>query len=1331
MTKSKIPLTAGKLFILAILLLVGMPAFAQDTAWTRMYGLSGHEEAHCVKQTTDGGYVLAGWTTSVGPEPYNFYVVKTDSEGDTLWTRTYRGNDLQKANSITQTGDGGYVICGWTQYYISPYLFNRIYLVKINAVGDTVWTRKIGVAQRDDFAFDIQQTADGGFIIAGQSGWWQYLTWHMSVCLVKTDSEGNVVWKRTYEGSIRNECYSVKQTSDGGYICAGSTHPPSGDNDIYVIKTNSEGNIIWDTTYGGSSDEVAHSIDQTTDGGYIIAGYTASYGAGFADYYLVRTNQNGDTLWTRTYGGSAWDRAYSMVQTEESVFALAGVSDSEIWLVCTDSLGDTLWTNTYGPGVIYSIDQTDDMGYVLAGSKDGDFYLIKVQGIQPQVGSIAGNVTDAYSLQPIENALVEAMQGTEVIGTDYTNSLGEYEIPDLLPGSYDVRASKFGYERQTQYGVIVQADQTTVVDFELVPSPTANVWGFVYDGSTMSGLGGVLVEFLQDDVIRYSTITWETPAGLYELWGIFAGTYDVRYSKAGYYTEVLEQTIIPGENPLQTVTLCPVGYVSSQPLTDAIEDLNTAVGNYLWDNSLLAHDANWTAYLKMSQADPDISDYWIEVLEAFLPGASHQVNVGRVEKMLQEKFSSSQYGFLLLVEKVVFELQKLNMNLMLAELLSKAISGDPLSLDYFRNEAVIDGDNLTVQDAMDGLTVPTLPEYLAPDFPLDRVIERIDNVIEDLEAVTFCCPATVKGKFERGGIWCMPGQCDLSKVQNYTVGSDIQQAMRYYVALDKMVDSDKWETFHELMCSGEASGLAYYAKFLSLVAGVGLLAAGGTGLPILGFGEAIYTAYSGSCTGVGYNALAVKYDKTTKMAHSLSEYNSSWPDALMSALELRNKIVEDILDVINNPSQPECSKNWYIVSTDVPDVVCADFLNQFVDVDARITIENRDNVNGGTAKVFTSLYAVGKNGRLNHVRTDSSQTVYVEPSGMHQFSVLLKVTANALLLENDRYKLFFKVIVPDQILTVSRSFQCLYDYQCNIQDYLDHSAEVISGFIEETGNAISGFVSGLGAKFNEFTLSWPGSDLNLHIYDALGNHVGYNDSTGMIEIEIPGASYSGPNSCPEIIIIPDPVDSYVVRVEGVDVIDSTYFYVEAYEIFEHVPVLLPITPSLDLVGMPGDSVDFSVGLQEAGGQSAATGITASITPLVSASEDTISNVYLSLPFNEIPADTFYYGNGYVKTDTLDLTGDYAGIINVSFDGGSFEIPMFLSLVYPYVSGDANGDGLIDIADVVYLINYLFISGPTPVPLEAGDANCDGVVDIADVVYLINYLFIDGPPPLGC
>jgi len=279
-----------------------------DTLWTRTYGGSHEDWGYSVQQTSDGGYVIAGSTHSFGAGSADVYLVKTDSSGDTLWTRTYGGSVWDIGYSVQQTSDGGYIIAGRTDSFGAGY--SDVYLVKTDSSGDTLWTRTYGGRDWDQ-ARSVHQTSDGGYIIAAShpGGLW----------LLKTDFSGDTLWTRTYEGGG----YSVQQTTDGGYIIAGGTS-----DDVWLLKTDSSGDSLWTRAYGGRGSDVASSVQQTSDGGYIIAGHTWSFGTGEYDVYLVRTDSSGDTLWTRTYGGRDWDQARSVQQTSDGGYIIAGETRS-------------------------------------------------------------------------------------------------------------------------------------------------------------------------------------------------------------------------------------------------------------------------------------------------------------------------------------------------------------------------------------------------------------------------------------------------------------------------------------------------------------------------------------------------------------------------------------------------------------------------------------------------------------------------------------------------------------------------------------------------------------------------------------------------------------------------------------------------------------------------------------------------------------------------------------------------------------------------------------------------------------------------------------------
>jgi len=360
-----------------------------DTLWTRTYGGTDDDIGYSVQQTSDGGYFIAGYT-GVYPQ-YDFYLVKTDRDGDTLWTRTYGGGDYDKAHCGVQTSDGGYMVAGGTQSYGAGDW--DVYLVKTDANGDSLWTRTYG-GDKWDWARSIQQTSDGGYIIAGLTqsfgaGW-------NDVWILKTDANGDTLWTRTCGGSDQDYGAFVLQTSDGSYIVAGYTISyGAGSWDVYLVKADADGTILWTRTYGGTSYDYAYCVQQTSDGGYILSGLTASFGAGDWDVYLVKTDANGDSLWTRTCGQEGRDYAYAGQETPDGGYIIAGATksfgagDYDLYVVKTDANGDSLWTRAYGgefPDQAYFMQQTEDGNYIITGYTDSfgagsdDVWLVKVVG---------------------------------------------------------------------------------------------------------------------------------------------------------------------------------------------------------------------------------------------------------------------------------------------------------------------------------------------------------------------------------------------------------------------------------------------------------------------------------------------------------------------------------------------------------------------------------------------------------------------------------------------------------------------------------------------------------------------------------------------------------------------------------------------------------------------------------------------------------------------------------------------------------------------------------------------------------------------------------------
>lgn len=280
---------------------------------------------------------LAGIFLSAFVLPFSSYSVVTFEE-------TYGGFYDDWGYCVQQTLDGGYIIVGTTEPY--GHGWQDIYLVKTDSFGGTMWTSIYGLTAWD-FGYSVQQTSDGGYIIGGYEG--PVGPDKSDIYAIKTDSLGGVAWSRTYDFALgRDYSRSIRQTSDGGYIIAGTVQ--QGLSQLYLAKIDYNGEPVWTKTYGGSAGESGRSVRQTWDGGYIVTGHTSSFGSGSEDVYLIKTDPSGDSVWTRTYGGVYGDYGESVQQTSDGGYIIAGYSwsfgidDPDVYVVKTDSLGDTVWT---------------------------------------------------------------------------------------------------------------------------------------------------------------------------------------------------------------------------------------------------------------------------------------------------------------------------------------------------------------------------------------------------------------------------------------------------------------------------------------------------------------------------------------------------------------------------------------------------------------------------------------------------------------------------------------------------------------------------------------------------------------------------------------------------------------------------------------------------------------------------------------------------------------------------------------------------------------------------------------------------------------------------
>ena len=387
-------------FIL-ILILGYASGISPDEEWNRTFGRVDNDWASSVQQTSDGGYILAG-STADGSFYADCWLIKTDSKGNEIWNKTF-GDIICYAKSVQQTSDGGYIFGGTTCYIseqdaVSIKVSSDFLLVKTDSRGNEQWNKTFG-GINDDSAYSVLQTSDGGYILAGST---TDDAFDKDYWLVKTDSSGDEQWNKTFGGTDYDCAYSIQQTSDGGYIFVGSTEAygtgtesyGTGSCDFWLIKTDSNGNWQWDKTFGGTGDDMAGSVQETSDGGYILAGSTSD-NAFDTDLWLVKTDSKGNEQWDITFGGSCLDLGGAAQQTSDGGYILAGSTGSygngsfDFWLIKTDSNGNWQWDKTFGgtgDDGAGSVQQTSDDGYILAGGTDShgagneDAWLVKVKG---------------------------------------------------------------------------------------------------------------------------------------------------------------------------------------------------------------------------------------------------------------------------------------------------------------------------------------------------------------------------------------------------------------------------------------------------------------------------------------------------------------------------------------------------------------------------------------------------------------------------------------------------------------------------------------------------------------------------------------------------------------------------------------------------------------------------------------------------------------------------------------------------------------------------------------------------------------------------------------
>jgi len=375
-------------FLIGFICFVTVSTHAQ-IMFQRHYGGSGDEYGSTCIQTSDGGYIAAGTTDSYGAGGYDIYIVKTNEYGDTLWTKAYGGTGDEVSSDIIHSSDGGYAIIGRTNSFGEG--SNDCYLIKINQSGDTIWTKTYGGTGNEN-AYRIVQTADNGYIITGNSESYGPVTG--SIYIIKINTLGDSLWMRIYYKQDVNTGYDIIQTLDDNFLIGVTLSNTVSTHDFMLLKINPIGDTLWTRVYDKGGDDWLSSVVELSNGDIVVSGKTNSIGYGGDDVFLSRYNSNGNEIWFKTFGGSDDDLGGKIILTNDSCIVFSGTTYSfgngscDVYLIKTNLDGDTIWTKTYG-GINFdmgggSILETNDNGFITGGITESfgngiQMYLVKTR----------------------------------------------------------------------------------------------------------------------------------------------------------------------------------------------------------------------------------------------------------------------------------------------------------------------------------------------------------------------------------------------------------------------------------------------------------------------------------------------------------------------------------------------------------------------------------------------------------------------------------------------------------------------------------------------------------------------------------------------------------------------------------------------------------------------------------------------------------------------------------------------------------------------------------------------------------------------------------------
>lgn len=442
-------------FILSIVFILSSFLLTAQDNFNHSYGGSGRDIAYSMCETSDQGILVLGLTTSFGSGK-DMYLLKIDKNGNTVWSRTYGGKKVDSGIKIKKTSDGNYIIIGNTTSFGAKR--RDLYLIKINEDGEEIWSHAYG-GDLNEFGLDVSETKDGGYILVGETNSFDVLD--HDIYMVKVDSKGTLEWSKTMGADSIEFASSVLPVEDG-YIIGGETNSiGAGGWDVMMVKTDLEGEVVWTKVYGGQKDEHLNEIIQDDFGHFVFIGSTLSFGDGGRDIFYGLTDPEGNVVRLKTLGEKGDEEPQSVRKVGDDGYVIVGFSNSfndgltgqDAYVIRMNKRFKMRWSKTFGGAL-------NDLGFALSSHSSGNFVIAG-----ESVSFSARDDKDIFTVSIKDKRKIETCELTNVqtiripLSTKRDVAVDEMFLEEINAESHQIDAHTENQDVETNVSVICGNDK--------------------------------------------------------------------------------------------------------------------------------------------------------------------------------------------------------------------------------------------------------------------------------------------------------------------------------------------------------------------------------------------------------------------------------------------------------------------------------------------------------------------------------------------------------------------------------------------------------------------------------------------------------------------------------------------------------------------------------------------------------------------------------------------------------------------------------------------------------------------------------------------------------